>query len=270
MSSDTNERTRGKKRQTASKSAGKRTKPTTTPDATVLEILGRGRSMTANPARTRTLVAGLKAGIRRHDESEGVQAQELGTQLATLYRSAAHTLFGYEDFVSFARSELGVRSATMYRFLRVAKYATPKQAEWGVLAVLAAGRLIELLRADPAVRRKVGLAKEEPRTINDIAKVPFRLSGGATLRLDAEFVAEADLEALIDELTGTAVKTQDLPLVLRRKNDELETACASDDALSGVDARFAKKRGKQTLRIDIPRGSDVRAVFAALARIVTD
>lgn len=239
------------------------------PDARLVALVGTPSSGRANPVQTRALVSTARAKVRKFEETESELVQELGTLLVTLFRAGAHRLFGCESFVEFADAEFGIKRTMLYRYVAVAKYATPRQAAWGVMAVIAAGRLVELLRGDGALRRRVKMANDEPRTISDLEKVAFTMTSGATLRLDAHLVTGRDVDDVVEHLTAGATPTENLPLALRRQNDALRTSCATEEALEGVSARWAKKRGRPTLKVEIPRGADVNAVFAALREVLT-
>lgn len=250
--------------------ATERTSEPAPPPTNEIELLGsRRRARRGNAIQVRADVTALRAVISKTNEREGEDAHEIGTQVTILYMKRADQIYGYESFVEFVRVKLRLSRSRLYRYLKVAKYATAAQARWGVDTCVAAGRLIELLRTSAELRRSFRL-RAKPETISDLAGVKFPVADGRTIQLKGETLGLDDVEGIIAALgqAGGRNGARRLRRELLAANEALATGSREHPSLRGVETGFAVRKGRPVFELVMPASADLRAVTLAVLEIL--
>lgn len=226
----------------------------------------REKANRGSAVQVRRDVANLRKTLKKNLEREGADDHDAGTGLAILYMTRADEIFGYASFLRFAKKELGLSRAVVYRLARVARYATASQAKWGTEACIQAASMVDLFAANESLRRAHGLASI-PKTITDIAKLELQVAGGRIRLVDAP--GAPAIEEALDELRAqTNPGERRLPAGLRAKNVALRRGLAADPDLLGVGAKFVMRNGRKKLDLSIPEGASLTRIARALERVL--
>lgn len=235
-----------------------------------LLLLGSRQQANIGSARdARAIVTDLREHVRAGAVRSGEDAHRYGTKLVVLYKSLAEQHYDRKSFLDFVRLDVGLARSTFYDWIRVARYATATQARWGVATCLAAGRLIEFFRANPAKARAAGL-KRVPETLTDLVGVSFPIDARRTLRFEGDTVLADDVDDALAFQQGGVQERAGLTQAQRAGNDKLREAIARKAALAGVEARLARRKGKNVLHLVIPSGGNVVEIARVIARALEE
>lgn len=230
----------------------------------------RDKLHAGNPIQIREATTDLRKQLKIKRKRDGEDGHEIGTTLTRLYKVLADQVFGHDSFLVYARRELGLGRTSVYRYTRLARYATLAQAAWGIETCLAAATLLDVLQENPALRAAVGLGTGRLKNLSDLSRAVFPLEDGRKLRLTGTEVAQADVEEALDLLRTPKTGEQRLPAKLRRSNQRLRAAVDADPELRGVEARFVVRRGKARLNVLLPAGANLSTVARALERALEE
>jgi hypothetical protein len=241
-----------------------------TPNMRELEELdSRANSNPGNPIQIRAVVNAVRTTISVGTTSEGTNSHIIGTTAMVLYNQFAERVYNHEEFVTFARIELGLGRTKLYDCLVVARYATQEQAELGTDVCLAGARIVRACVEDEALRKRLGV-KGKPDTITDIADIEFELSDGTKVQFVKGKINSAKAEALLAELFGQSKRQAGrLPPKYKARNERLAVAIARRP-LKGVTAKYVMAGGKPKFTLKGPGQTDLAVLGAAFIEAAED
>lgn len=251
----------------AKEEASKKQEESKETPGTQLAIFGsREQSTRGNPIQVRASVRAFRLEITKVRVRDGQDAHGFGTELTRMFHLRADEVYGRQDFLQFAKKELGLSVSSVRRYVRIARYATAAQSAWGMEAVLLAASIVDLFASDAALCRKHGLSKA-PTRITEIAKIELQVSAGKIRLADAP--GEELIEEALEILKGTRAPGQRrLPTAMRQKNAEIRKAIDAEPELQGVTAQFVERGGKRRFDLSIPPGGNLTRIARAVERVL--